>query len=354
LALFALVLAPATATAGERSNTLLLTVAAPAAEAERLEAVTRELLERLSMQVEMRRVDRLDVREMRQALGPAQQYFARVWVALSPAGRARLYLEHGASDRVLVREVAGDTNNPELVREELGHILQTAVEGLKAGEEIGAPRSDALKDVAAEDAAAEAPAEMPASKRALEPPPAATEAAEQKRTSPLRFGPRYELSWLGEGHFEDGPGAAFQLALPIGFELAGYYRRPLKVVAEPVGVRLHTVSLRGLLTIRVWSTQRSSLRLGAGAGTDLVHVSPVAEPGQTAQLTGAGWQKLALARLSISYAQRIFSLMDLELSLGLDLDFNGTRYVFQRASGELRVLDPSPVRPFLSLGAAVP
>jgi hypothetical protein len=351
LALFALALAPAMAAASERSNTLLLTVAAPAAEAERLEAVTRELLGRLSMQVEMRRVERIDVREMRQALGPEREYFARVWIALLQPDRAWLYLEHGASDRVLLREVTGDANNPELMREELGHILQTAVEGLKAGEEIGAPRSDALKQVAAENTAVDVPAQMPEPKRAAEP---ATAAAEQKRTGALHFGPRYELSWLGDGRFEDGPGAVFQSELPVGLELSAYYRRPLEVVGEPVGVRLQTLSLRGLLTIQVWSAERSGIRLGAGGGADLVHVSPVAEPARTAQLSSASWRKLALARLQGSYARRVLSFMDVEFSLGLDLDFNGTRYVFQRASGEQRVLDPSTVRPFLSLGAAVP
>jgi hypothetical protein len=351
LALFALVLAPATAAANERSNTLLLTVAAPAAEAERLEAVMRELLARLSMEVEMRRVERIDVREIRQGLGPAQEYFARVWITLSHPDRAWLYLEHGASDRVLVREVTGDANNPELMREELGHILQTAIEGLKAGEEIGAPRQDALKQVAAENTAMEAPAERPAPKRAAEPSPAA---AEQKSPGALHFGPRYELSWLGEGRFEDGPGAVFQSALPVGLELSAYYRRPLKVEGEPVGVRLQTLSLRGLLTIQVWSAQQSGIRLGAGGGADLVHVSAVAEPDRSAQLSSASWRKLALARLQGSYARRVLSFMKVEFSLGLDLDFNGTRYVFQRASGELRVLDPLPVRPFLSLGATVP
>jgi hypothetical protein len=359
LALFVLVpaLTPATAAAAERDRTLLLTVAAPAAEAERLEAVTRELLARLSMQVEMRRVERIDVREMRQGLAPAQRYFARVWIALLHSGSARLYLEHGASDRVLVREVTGDTNNPELVREELGHILQTAVEGLKAGEEVGAPRSDALKDVAAEDAAVEGaaretPVQRPTPERAAEPSPTFKE---QKRASgPLRFGPRYELSWLGDGRFEDGPGAVFQLALPIGFELSAYYRRPLKVAGDPVGVRLQTLSLRGLLTIQVWSTERNSMRVGAGGGADLVHVSSVAAQAGTLELESASWQKLLLGRLQGSYAYRAFSFMDLEASLGLDLDFNGTRYVFQRTSGELRVLDPLPVRPFLSLGAIVP
>jgi hypothetical protein len=346
LALFALRAAPAQG--AERSNTLLLTVAAPASEAERLEAVVRELLGRLDMQVEMRRVERIDVSEIRRALGPAQQYFARVWIAFSSSGRARLYLEHGASDRVLVREVEGDASNPELLREELGHILQTAVEGLKAGEEIGAPRSDALKEVEAETTprvAAPAPPD-PEPDQGVEP---------EQRESPgaLRFGPRYEISWLGDGHFEDGPGAVFGVARPVGFELAGYFRRPLEVEDAPVGVRLQTLSARGLVTLELWQEATSRIRLGAGMGADFVRVSPVAEEG-TLELAEPAWLTLAMARAQASYAHRIFGFMELEVALGVDVDLSDTSYVVQQSSGDVTVLAPWPVRPLLSLGATVP
>lgn len=341
-----LALAPASAVAGEPNNTLLLTVAAPAAEAERFEAVTRELLARLQMRVELRRVERIDVREVREGLGAVPGYFARVWIELPPASRARLYLEHGESDRVLVREVGGDASNPELVREELGHILQTAVEGLKAGEQVGAPRQDALKDMAAEKTA-----EKPAAE-----PKAAPSLAPQGRNSPGRveLGARYELSWLGDGRFEDGPGAALALSRTIGVELSAYYRRPLQVTGNPVGVRLQTVSLRGLLTIPIWSAARGSVRLGAGGGADLVRVRSIASSELDAELANPSGRKLALGRVQGTYAYRAASFIALTATVGLDLDFNGTRYVFQRAAGELRVLDPSPLRPFFSLGATVP
>jgi hypothetical protein len=349
LLLSLLVQAPAQAESGERSNTLLLSVAAPAGETERLEAVARELLARLDMQIEVRRVPRIDIAELRRALAPGERYFARVWIALSPSGRARLYLEHGASDRVLVREVLGDAGNPELTREELGHILQTAVDGLKAGEEVGSPRSDALKDVPAEDAIEVVP--DPAI-----PEPAGPAAPRRREPSqPLRFGPRYEVSWLGDGaHVEDGPGAVFALGLPIGFELSAYYRRPLKVETTPVGVRLQTLSARALVTLQVWRGERAGIRLGAGAGADIVRVSPLGDPRPDLELSSGTWRKLALARLQASYARRDFAFMELELTAGVDLDVNDTRYVFQQGAGELRVLDPSPARPFVSLGATVP
>jgi hypothetical protein len=339
---------PAWAGPEERANTVLLSVAAPAGETEALEAVARELLARLEMQIEVRRVPRIDLAELRRALEPGARYFARVWITLSPAGSARLYLEHGASDRILVREVAGDASNAELAREELGHILQTAVDGLKAGEEVGAPRSDALKNVPTEDAAVARPEPTPD-------PRAKAADARAARSTPLRFAARYELSWLGDGpRFEDGPGAVFALDLPIGFELCAFYRRPLNVEGTPVGVRLQTLSARALVTLQALRGERTSIRLGAGVGADVVRVSPLGEPGQAAELSPDTWLKLAVARLQASYAWRAFSSMQFELTAGFDLDVNGTRYVFQQGSRELRVLDPWPVRPFLSLGAAVP
>lgn len=343
----------------ERSNTLLIRVAAPAGETERLEVVARELLSRLDVQIEVVRVPRIDVAELRRPLAVGERYFARVWITLPASGRARLYLEHGASDRVLVREVAGDPNNPELAREELGHILQTAVEGLKAGEEVGTPRDEALKDVRAEDAGdpARELAATEARDRAERPPPAPSEPANTGPSpgQPLRFGPRYEFSFLGDGsRFEDGPGAVFALALPIGFELGAYYRRPLTVEGSPVGVRLQTLAARALVTLGAWRSERARLRLGAGGGVDFVRVSSLGEARPDVEQAPGAWRTLALARLQASYARRALGFMELELTAGVDLDANGTRYVFQRASAEATVLDPWPVRPFVSLGASVP
>jgi hypothetical protein len=346
LLLLLLVQAPARAEAEGRANTVLLSVAAPAGETEALEGVARELLARLEMQIEVRRVPRIDLAELRRPLEPGTRFFARVWITLSTTGQARLYLEHGASDRVLVREVEGDATNPELAREELGHILQTAVDGLKAGEEVGAPRHDALKDVPAEDAVVARP------EPALQP---AAKPAQKLPARTLRFGARYELSWLGGGpHFEDGPGAIFAFALPVGVELGAFYRRPLDVEGTPVGVRLETFAARALVTLQAWHGERASLRFGAGAGADLVHVSPLGDPAQNAELSRETWLKLAMVRVQASYAWRAAHFLDLELTAGLDLDVNDTRYVFQQGSGELDVFAPWPVRPFVSLGVALP
>lgn len=335
-----------------RDNTIQLTVAAPPSDAEALGAVARELLERLAMQTELRRVERIDLQELRQPLRD-RPYFARVWVMLGKAGKARLYLEHAARDRVLVRDVTDDAQNPELVREELGHILQTAVEGLKAGEEIGAPRDEALKQVDAEEAASAPPPKPPTEAAALPKAPL------QPRPHRFRFGPRYEVAWLGDGkRFEDGPGAVLGALFPgserWGLELGGSFRRPSKVEGSSVGVRLQSLAANALVSFDAVQGERWRLRLGVGIGADFVRVSPFAEAGRDVRLASSRWLKLALGRLSVTYAHDLGSFMDFEASLGAVLDPNRTRYVVQRSAEATEVLAPSPVRPFLALGVAVP
>ena len=333
------------------SHRVLITVAAPSSETEQLEAVFRELLQRLEMEVELRRVEAIDVGEIRRRPPAGQSYFARVWIAFARSGRARVYLEHSERDRVLVRDVAADSSNPELVREELGHIVQAAIEGLKAGEEIGAPRDQALLQAEPDEAPPQVAALPTAPAAAPEPEPG------PRRRKAYRFGPRYEAVWLGDASlFEDGPGAVFGWvsAARVGVELSAYYRRPLKIEASPVGARMQTLALRALLSFDAWSEDGSLLRLAAGAGADLVRVSPLASPGSDIELAPSGWLQLALGRVTLSYVHELASFVDFELSLGADLDPAGTHYVFRRSAGEAAVLAPWPVRPLLSLGATVP
>jgi hypothetical protein len=329
---------------------VLLSVAAAPADAEALRAVSSELLERLALRIELRRVERIELQEIRQPPPGSGRYFARAWVAFAPSGGARLYLEHGATDRVLVRDVNDDAHNPELVREELGHILQSALEGLRAGEPIGAPRREALRAAGAEP---EAP--LPAPRAAARPA-----ARVEHQPQPLRFGPRYELVWLGHGaRFEDGPAAVFgltQRSVPrLGLELGGYLRRPLRIETKPVGARLQSGALTALLSIEAWRGSHERLRVTAGAEAAFVRVSPfaVTDPSGVT-LARSRWLKLALGRLALTYAHDLGSHMAFEFTLGAELDPSGTRYVYQGTTGEVRVLTPWPIRPLAALGVTVP
>jgi hypothetical protein len=276
---------------------------------------------------------RIDPAEMRQA--PPHPWFARVWIELSEKGAARLYLEHGASDRLLMRDVPGSPDNPELVREELGHILQAAVEGLKAGEEIGEPRERALQQV---------PTQQPRPVAPLAPPPAAP--AKPRPRARLRYGASYELRWLGDGaRLEDGPGASVALTTRTGAELSGYYRRPVRVEGEAVSARFEVISLRALAT---WQAL-DDFRLAAGLGGDFVRVTPLAGAGQSFDVAAPRWRRIAVGRVQATYGYRASSWLELQLSAGADVDASGTRYVVEQSAGDVTVLHPSPLRPFVSM-----
>ena len=339
----------------DRSRRILLTVAGPAADAEQLAAVVRELLQRLAMQVELRPAARVDLNELRSGAAAGSPYFARVWVSFEQTGKARLYLEHAARDRILVRDVLDEAHNPELVREELGHILQTAVEGLKAGEEIGAPRDEALEQVeneAAATATGKRASARPVAPAALSPPPP------DSRARRLRFGPRYELVWLGDGRFTDGPGAVLVAVSSgrqrWGVELGGLFRRPLKVQESRVGARLQSMALYGLATFELRQGDGATFRVAAGVEAELVRVAPFAEPTRNVQLAENRWLKLVLGRVALTYAHPIGSFMDAELTLGAELDPGRTSFVFESSAGRVNVLSPWPLRPLVSLGATVP
>jgi hypothetical protein len=342
---------PRPASAAESGGVVLLTVAAHQEQASELEAVAQELLERLGLQIELRRVQRVQLTELRKPATHGSPYVARVWIALA-RGRARLYLEHTARDRLLVREIKSEAHNPELLREELGHILQTALEGLIAGEEIGAPRGEALAEVEPETE----PPTRSSGERPPRPPEPVGEANPPARR--FRFGPRYEAVFLGDrGKLVDGPGAALGLALPaaprFGLELAGTYRRPIRVERDQIGARLHSFGAALYLTFEPWQSARSTLRLALGGGADVVKVSPFSTT-TTVELTPSAWRRLAIARAACAYTRQVSSFLHLELLAGFELDASGTRYVLSTPSGERDVLGPWAVRPFLSLGAMVP
>jgi hypothetical protein len=140
----------------------------------------------------------------------------------------------------------------------------------------------------------------------------------------------------------------------LGIELGGFFRRPVKVEATPVGARLQSLAFTALFTFDAWRGGHALLRLAAGAEANLVRVSAFASAGQSVELAKSHWLRFALGRLAVSYAHDLGGLMDVEASLGAELDPSGTRYVFQSAQGEARVLSPWPLRPLLSLGVTVP
>jgi hypothetical protein len=350
--------------APDTAGTVVLEIAAgEARDSEALAQVARELLGRLSVEVRATQVARIDVAAIAAAprvgtsAAPAgggareDPPLARVWIDWRATGRATLYLLDARRDRLLVRQVERPVGGEELAREELGHILQTACEGLLAGGEVGVPRAG-LEPLLAPAAA---------------PPPAAVvvRAAAQER-APVGVGPRWQVAVLYEAALlaaavpvTHGPTVAAFAGGRAGAPRFGVWataqlRVPVRADDVSVGVAMQSGALRALFAHERPMSARAVLRLGVGGGVDVVRVTPETAVPERAVLEDPRTLALAVARAAASIDVRIGARAALVAALAVDVDVSGQRYVFARGAGEQLVLQPYVVRPSVAVGVAFP
>lgn len=328
-------------------------VAAEPEERAALESVLRELMQRLSVDVEVEPIGRVERAAVLAPVPAGAPYLARCFLDLRADGHALLYVHDPVRDRVLEREVARPPGGEELAREELGHMLLASIEALLSGATVGAPRSEL--------AAAAAPRPPAAS-----PPPAAEpERADRRESARARWQLRgafmYELAALGHGPgITHGPLLAAIVRAPfadpgIGLLLTGQYRFPFDADADPVGMRVHAFALRALLTLEQPLSARLSLRVGLGAGTDVTRIAPQSAASAGVALAGERTLALGVTRGLLGVDLRISPVLSLWAALAADVDLERNEYVLvQRDGHDSELLAPWRVRPALSLGVVLP
>ncbi len=131
------------------------------------------------------------------------------------------------------------------------------------------------------------------------------------------------------------------------------YSFPLTVDALPLGLRLEEGGGRALATIDRSVGARLTLRIGAGVGVDIVHVTPRLDG--TAQTTPGNEETFALfvARASVRLLWCFSPSLGLTVAASVDVDPSGSRYVALVNGAATPVLSPWPVRPAISLGLAI-
>jgi hypothetical protein len=344
---------PASEVAAPTSEVALAIAAEDARDSDALARVARELLGRLGLEVRAERVARVELAAVfappRAGVAP-EPLLARVWVDWRTPGRATLYLLDGRRDRVLVRQVERPAGGEELAREELGHILETACEGLLAGSEVGEPRAGVAP-------------------RLLPPSPPTTvvaEAAPPPASGPARVQVAllYEAAAFGGGALAHGPEASLFVALgarrPVpwrmGLWATAQLRLPVRATDDAgAGVALEAGALRALLALEHAWTERATGRAGVGVGVDVVRARPEAAPPDVAVLNPAFTRSFAVARAALAVDLRLARRTWLVAALAADIDVTGQRYAFSRGGGgEELVLKPWIVRPAAALGLAFP
>jgi hypothetical protein len=353
-------------------------VAADDASASAMRAVVVELVARLGLASHVSFAAGVNAAELITPRAGAEPRVARVWIDLSKPDRATLYLVDREWERILIRHVRKTSGHEEIAREAMGHILETAVDALAHGARIGVSREEARSEIertapppAPVAAPPPTPAPAPTPSRS-EPEPPAAERASLPAAEPvtahapgaagaspvLELGGDYRAGMYADGVVTDGPGAAFYLGAPRGRVRPGGwltldYSLPLTVDARPLGLRLEQGAGRVLGAVDVSLADRLALRLGVGAGVDIVHVTPQLEG--SARTTRGDDETFALVlacasgRLVWSFSQNV----GLSLTGSVDVDPSGSRYVVLIDGAPTAVLSPWPVRPAVSVGLAV-
>jgi hypothetical protein len=321
-------------------------IAAEPAEREALVRVLLELMQRLSVELEVEPIERIELAAVVAPIAPGSPYLARCFIDLRSAGHATLYVHDPARDRILQRRAPRAAGGEELTREQLGHMLLASIEALLAGATLGAPRSEVVQNMPA-----------PRTQRAA----AVAAAPEPARAGwELRAALLYELAVLGhEPGIAHGPALAGLIRTPLspqlGVVLSAQYRWPIEVGADPVGMRLHAFALRALATLDAPVSARIKLRLGLGGGADLARIAPQNAEEEAFELTDERTLTLAVTRAQLGVELRVSRLLALWAALAADVDLDRSQYlVVANDGGEREVAAPWRVRPALSLGVVLP
>jgi hypothetical protein len=337
-----LVLLARARTAAAADRNVAVVVAGPTEEANALELVVRDLLVRLGAMVDVRSADAVES----SVVLDKPPTFAPALARVRKDDHAMIYLVDGTWDRVLIRRVERDPAHVEVCREEIGHILETAIEAMLAGGKIGVERV----------VLAPPPPVVP---RATPPLPHERPREIRPRVSSLSSSPVFHAGLTSEtGAFANG---VFTQAFGVwasletarnapacaGGWLTLAYRFPVREAALPVGVELQGLEAR--LVARLASRVGAHVRLetGAGVGVDVMDASPIA--------TRAG-AALAPRSADTSFIVRVIAGVRLWDVLGVfvSADVDATRHDFTFTENGSRVvaLSPYAVRPAIVLEAS--
>jgi hypothetical protein len=327
-------------------------VVGPEEEAVATEQVMRELLGRLAVEAHVERSDGFDLRVVVTPRDePDDALVARVWIDLRSGERAVMYLVDRSWREVLVREVPLREASDEVAREQLGHIVQAAIETLLAGGSVGRPREEVSASLGI---AVPAPVPPPPPAPPRPPPPAPPPEPE-----PTAWIGGIAAHWELQGYSDvvpvaHGPGLRGELSIASGawrpgVSLGMQYRLPIVTSDRPIDARLDTLALR--LRGHVGYVLAPSVLLvpALGAGVDLVHLEPVAR-NPSAALEETRWTGVVFLCAGLGARWYVLEPLALEIGAGLDVSVVDSLYSIERSSGREVVLDPWTVRPTGWLG----
>jgi hypothetical protein len=273
----------------------------------------------------------------------APDVVAQAWVDFTRSDRASLTVLDRRVERGFVRNVSRKDGD-EIAREEIGHALQTAVEGLLAGMTIGVTRAELLGPVREKPK----PIETPTPTLTLTPP--------SPSPSPwrARVAASYGLESFGGRTAVHGPGIALDILgrtgdLSLGGRAAGQIRFPAEITAMPFVLRVEswTVGASAIGSLAVGSG--FALEAGAGVLAEIVRTIPLSvAPGGT--LAADFVRVLPRAHVSAGIA---WTAPRIAVHATLDFGANDA-FVFLAGGAPQTLFSIDPVRPGLVIEIGLP
>ena len=370
MAVVAALHATARAQAPERA---VIDVAAVGAR-ETLEAIAdrvRALETRFSVSVRFGAVDAIDARAILAPRASGEPAFARVWLDLSNPERAVLFIANAGHDRFLVRVLPVTDGYGELTRESLATVVESTVDALLAGGQIGVDRAAAERELAAAQVALEAEREPPRAPPAPQPEPEArdveadveAEGASVPRPTSLLLGAGYRLDAVDVGPTALRHGAQLGVAwAPASFEtplglllaLSAQYFPALTLGADQP--RLAQLGGGARLAAGVTGQAARALfwQAALGAGADVVRVRPRIDE-RSGLVAAEAFTVLApYATAFVSGSLRPSAWLDLALCAGVDLSLTGPHFDVQDGDARRAAVSPLRLHPYALVSVGTP
>jgi hypothetical protein len=351
-------------------------VATTRAMAERIRALER----RFPVSVSWRERDAIDARDVLAPRSAEASTLARVWLDLTSPERALLFIANDANDRFLVRIVPTEDGYGELTQESLATIVDTAIDALLAGGQIGVDRSAAERTIASVEP--QPPSAEPELVRGNDSASGNDSAARNDsaagndsavrnhsqrgvhsaRRDVLRssFVLRYHGEVLDErGSMRHAPELALSLSgfFDPSFDLlvfvAAQYWAPHTLGEIDRNVALQGGGARAALGATGRVGELFVWQAAIGGGVDVLWVEPHVAP-ETGLMPAAPFALVSpMLTFFASAALRPAPWLEIAAGAGADADLAGNHFDVQIAGARDPVISPWPVRPFVFVGLGV-
>lgn len=270
---------------------------------------------------------------------------ARVWIDVRKDAVV-VSIADRSWERIFVRRIRTPEGLDPVTREEVAHVVASALETLREGGTIGIARTELVRK---------------------EPPPPSIEVPTPRAVPPravpetigLQLGVGYEGIAFG-ARFVHGPAALLRGSLPLGggwragLAVSVQSRSTVVVEPEPIGVHLGSVAFRSAFEIERRLGSRFVLRAGLGPGVDVLSVEPRLREAATPNVgvSDPSTRTSPILRASIGVDARVLGTARIFAVAVLDHDLDNRAYALREGAVERSVLDPPALRPGAMLGIA--